>query len=150
MGDVAKISPRVLSTCAQNGILSFLIIQIIPSRQIYVAIDNQLLIPCVCCLTASSYLWNYVRAADDVFQTDNLQATAAGAVLSCNDFETGSKLPEYFGIMVTARVNQYSTTAPSSFGSVISNSGCSYHGRRPFSAPYRLPERCSTDTQSFC
>jgi len=40
MGDAAKTSPRVPSTCAHNAILSFLIIYIIPSRQIYVAIDN--------------------------------------------------------------------------------------------------------------
>jgi hypothetical protein len=58
MGDAAKISPRVPSFCVQNVILSLLIIHIIPSRQIYVPIDNPSLIPSVSCLTTSSYLWN--------------------------------------------------------------------------------------------
>ena len=40
MRDVAKICPCVPSTCIQNAILSLLIIHIIPSRLIYVAIDN--------------------------------------------------------------------------------------------------------------
>jgi len=40
MGDAVNISPRVSSTFAQNALLSLLIILIIPSRQIYVAIDN--------------------------------------------------------------------------------------------------------------
>jgi hypothetical protein len=74
MGDAAKISPRVPSTCAQNAILSLLIIHIIPSRQIYVAIDNPSLVPSVSCLSTSSYLWNYVRAADDVSHAENLQS----------------------------------------------------------------------------
>jgi len=73
MGDTAKISPRVPSTCAQNAILSLLIIHIIPSRQIYVAIDNPSLIPSICCLNTSSYLLNYVRAADDVSHAEHLQ-----------------------------------------------------------------------------
>ena len=76
MGDVAKISPRVPSTCAQNVILSLLIIQIIPSRQIDVAIDNPSLFPSISCLTTSSYLWNYVRAADDVSHAENLQSNS--------------------------------------------------------------------------
>jgi len=74
MGDVVKISPRVPSTCAQNAILSLLIIHIIPSRQIYVAIDNWWLVPSVSCLTTGSYLWNYVRAADNVSHAENLQS----------------------------------------------------------------------------
>jgi hypothetical protein len=72
MGDAAKTSPRVPSTCAQNAILSLPIIHIIRSRQIYVAIDNPLLVLSVFCLTTSSYLWNYVRAADDVSHAEKL------------------------------------------------------------------------------
>jgi hypothetical protein len=72
MGDVTKISPRVSSTCAQNAILSLLIIHIIPSRKIYVAIDNPSLVPSISCLTTSSYLWNYMHAADDVSHTENM------------------------------------------------------------------------------
>jgi len=56
MSDAAKISPRVPSTCAHNAILSLLIIHIIPTHQIYVAIDNPLLVLSVCCLTTNSYL----------------------------------------------------------------------------------------------
>jgi len=74
MGDAAKISPRVPSTCAQNAILSLLIVHIIPSRHIYVAFDNPSLVLSVSCLSTSSYLWNYVRAADDVSHAENLQS----------------------------------------------------------------------------
>jgi hypothetical protein len=96
MSDVAKISPRVPSTCAHNPILSLLIIHIIPSRQScvaidnpilslliihiipsrqsYVVIDNPSLVPSVSCHTTSSYLWNYVHSADDVSNTENLQS----------------------------------------------------------------------------
>ena len=74
MGDAAKTTPRVPSTCAQNAILSLLIIRMIPSRQIYVAIDNPSVVPSVSCLTTSNYLWNYVRAADDVCHAENLQS----------------------------------------------------------------------------
>jgi hypothetical protein len=71
IGDVAKISPRVPSTCAQNAILSLLIIHIILSRQIYVAIDNPSLVQSVSCLIRS-YLWNSVRAADNVSRAEDL------------------------------------------------------------------------------
>jgi len=70
-GDAAKTSPRVLSTYALNAILSPLIIHIIPSRRIYVAIANPLLVPSISCRFTSSYLWNYVRAADDVSHAEN-------------------------------------------------------------------------------
>jgi len=74
MGDVAKISPRVPSTCAQNAILSFLNIHSIPSHQIYVAIDNPSLVPSVSCRTTTSSLWNYVCAADEVSHAGILQS----------------------------------------------------------------------------
>jgi len=76
--------------------------------------------------------------------------TAAGAFLTCTNFETGSELPMFSGIVVSARANQYSANAPSSFRSMILNSHCSCHRRLPFSAPYYLPRRCFTHTQSFC
>jgi len=98
MGDTAKISPRVPSTCAQNTFLSLLNIHIIPSRQIYVAIDNPSLVPSVSCLTTSSYLWNYVRAADDVSHAENLQNNR------CRCFSQLYKLRD--GILVT-RVFRY-------------------------------------------
>jgi hypothetical protein len=74
MGDAAYISPHVPSTCMQYVIPSLLIIHIIPSRLIYVAIDNRSLVPSVSCVTTSSYLWNYIRAADNMAHTENLQS----------------------------------------------------------------------------
>ena len=74
MGDAAKISPRIPSTYAQNAILSLQIIHIIPSRQIYVAIDNPSLVPSISCLTTSSYLWNDVHTADNISHTENWQS----------------------------------------------------------------------------
>jgi hypothetical protein len=74
MGDPAKISPSVLSTCERNAILSFLIIHSIPRRKINVAIDNPSIVPSVSCLTTSSYLWIYVGAADDISHAENLQS----------------------------------------------------------------------------
>jgi len=89
MGDAAKFSPRVPSTCAQNAILSLLIIHIIPSHQIYVAIDNPSLIPSVSCLSTSSYLWNYVRAADDVSHAENLQSNGCQCYSHLYTFQDG-------------------------------------------------------------
>jgi hypothetical protein len=74
MGDAAKISPRVPSTCAQNAIFPFLMIHIIPSSQIYVAIDYPSLVPSVSYHTTSTYIWNHVRAADDVSHPEFLQS----------------------------------------------------------------------------
>jgi hypothetical protein len=74
MGDTAKISPRVPSSCAQNAVTSLVFIHIIPSRQFYVAIDNPSLVPSVSGLTTSSYLWYYVRTADNVSHPENLQS----------------------------------------------------------------------------
>jgi len=74
MGDAAKASPRVASTTAQNTILCLLIIHIIPSHQIYVAIDNPSLVPSVSCVTSSNYRWKYVREADNVSHPKNLQS----------------------------------------------------------------------------
>ena len=73
MGEAAEISPCFPYTCAQNAILSLLVIHIIPSRQIYEAIDNPWLVSSVACLTTSSFLGNLVHAADDVSHSENLQ-----------------------------------------------------------------------------
>jgi len=78
------------------------------------------------------------------------KATAAGAFLTWSNFEMGSKLPEFSGVVVSTWANQYSMKAPSLFESLILNSRCSCHGRRPFSVPYHLPGGCFTHTQSFC
>jgi len=74
MGNIANISPCVSCTCMQNAILFLLIIHIIPSRQIYVAIDNPSLIPSVSCFTISSYLSNYVCAVNGASHSENLQS----------------------------------------------------------------------------
>jgi len=63
------------------------------------------------------------------------QAMTAVAFLTCTNFQTGSKLPEFSGIVMSASANLYSTKAPSSFSSVVLNNHCSRHGRRSFSAP---------------
>jgi len=89
MSDAAKISPRIPSTCAQIATLSLLIIHIIPSRQIYVAIDNPLLVPSVSCLTTSSYLWNHVRAAYDVSHAENFQSNSCRCFFHLYKFRDG-------------------------------------------------------------
>jgi hypothetical protein len=72
MGDAAKISPSIPSTCVQNTVLSLLIIHIIASCQICVAVDDPSFVLSISCLTHSGYLWNYMGAADDDSHADNL------------------------------------------------------------------------------
>jgi hypothetical protein len=88
MGEAAKISPRIISTHAQNAIRCLPIIHIIPSRQISVDINNSSLVPSVSCLPTSRYFWNYKRTANNVFPTKILQSygMAAGAILTCTNF----------------------------------------------------------------
>jgi hypothetical protein len=68
-----NISPRVPSTCAKHAILSILFKQIIPSRQIDVAIDNQSFVPPVSSLTTSSDVRNSVHTADIISHDEYLQ-----------------------------------------------------------------------------
>jgi len=88
--------PRIPSTCAQNAILSVLIILIIPSRQIYVAIDNPSLVPSVSCLTTSSYLRRYVRAAYDVSHAENLQSNGCRCFCHLYKFRDGIQVTRVF------------------------------------------------------
>jgi len=100
MGDTANISPRIPSTCAQNAILSLLITHIIRSHQIYVAIDNPSFVPSVSCLTTSSYLWNDVRAADNISHAENLQSNGCQCFYHLYKFEDGiqgTRVFRYFG-----------------------------------------------------
>jgi len=83
------ISPCVPSTCAHNAIHSLLIIHIIPSRHIYVAIDNPSLVPSFPCLTACGYLWKYLRAADDVSHAENVQSNGSQCFSHLNEFREG-------------------------------------------------------------
>jgi len=78
------------------------------------------------------------------------KAMAAGAFLTCTNFEMGSKLHEFSCIVVSCRANLNSTKAPSSFSSVILNSHFSCHGRLPFSTRWYLPGHYFTHTKSFC
>jgi len=106
MGDAAQLAPRVPTTCAQNAILSLLIIHIIPSRQIYVAIDNPLLVPSISCLTTSCDLLTYVSQPGMFPRLKTCKAMAAGAVLPGTNGKMGSKFPEFSGIVVSARAKQ--------------------------------------------
>jgi hypothetical protein len=94
MGDAGNISPRVLSTCAQNAILSILIIDIIPRRQIYVDIDNSSFVPSVSCLTTSSYLWNDVCAANNISHTENLQSNGCRCFFQLYKFRDGIQVTQ--------------------------------------------------------
>jgi hypothetical protein len=96
MGDAARTTPRVPSTTAQNAFLSLLIIHIIPSRQIYVAIGNPSLVPSVCSLTTRSYLWNYVREADDVSHIENLQSNGCRCFSQLYKFRDGIQVTRVF------------------------------------------------------
>jgi len=96
MGDAAKISPYIPSTCAPNAILSLLIIHIIPSRQIYVAIDNPLLVPSISCLTTSSYLWNDVCAANNISHAENLQSNGCRYFSHLYKFRDGIQVTRVF------------------------------------------------------
>ena len=77
------------------------------------------------------------------------KATAACGFLTCTNFVTGSKLPNFSDTVSSARASQYSTKAPSLFRSLILYSHCSRHWRSPFSAPWHHPGHCFTHTQSF-
>ena len=96
MGDVAKISPRVPSTCAQNAIFYLLIIHIISSRQVYVSIDNPSLVPSISCLATSSYLWNYVCTADDVSHAENLQSNGCQCFSHLYTYRDGIQVTRLF------------------------------------------------------
>jgi hypothetical protein len=96
MGDVAKISPCVPSTCAQNAILSAPIIQKFPSRQIYVAINNRSLVLSISCLTTNSYLWNSVHAADAVSDAENLQSNGCRCMSQLYKFRHGIQVTRVF------------------------------------------------------
>jgi hypothetical protein len=149
MGDAAKISPSVPSTFPQNAILSLLIIHIIPSCQIYVAIYNTSHIPAVSWHSISSYLSNCVGVAHNVSHSEKLQNKGCLCFLTCTNFETGSRLPVFSGIVVSARDKPYSTNAQSSIRSLFFNSPCSCQWRHSFNEPEHLPGHCFTHTQSF-
>jgi hypothetical protein len=76
MGDAAKTSPHIPSICTPNAILSSVIKHIIPSRQIYVAIDNPSIFhlsPLLLLVAISGIL--YVQPID-VSQAEKLQCNS--------------------------------------------------------------------------
>jgi len=100
MGDPAKTSLCVPSTCTQNDILLLLIILIIPSCQISVAIDNPSLVPSVSCLTTGSYHWNDMCAADDVFHAEYMQSNCCrwfAHLYIFRDGIPGTRISQYCG-----------------------------------------------------
>jgi hypothetical protein len=96
MGDTVKIASCVPSTCAQHAILSLLITHIIRSRKIYVAIDNPSFVLSDSCLTTSSYLWNDVRAADNISQVKNLQSNGCQCFSHVYKFRNGIQVTRVF------------------------------------------------------
>jgi hypothetical protein len=96
MGDAAQTSPSVPSPSAQHAIRSLLIIHIIPSRQIYMAIDNPSLVPSVTCLTTSRYLWNYMRTVDNVSHAENLQSNCCRCFSHLYKFRDGIQVTQVF------------------------------------------------------
>jgi len=77
------------------------------------------------------------------------KAMAAIVFLTWINFETGSKLPEFSGIVVSVRASQYSSKAPFSIRNWILNHYFSCHLRCPNSAPSHLPGHCCTYTLAF-
>jgi len=104
-----EIPSCVPFTCTKNAIISFLIICTIPTRQISVAIHNPSLVTSISCPRTRNYLGNYVHTADDIPTLTSCKATAAGAYPTCTNFEMGSKLPKFAGIVVNTRANKYLT-----------------------------------------
>jgi hypothetical protein len=88
MGDTAKISPHIASTCIQNSIPCLLIICISPSHHINVAIDNALVIPSFSFL-ATSYVCNYLCIAENDSHTDYLDTTGYGCFSRYYNFRDG-------------------------------------------------------------
>jgi hypothetical protein len=96
MSEAAKISHRIPSTYAQNAIFSLVIIHIIRSGQIYVAIDNPFLVQSVSWHTTSHYLWNYVRAADNVSHAENFPSNGCRCVSYLDEFRYGIQVTQAF------------------------------------------------------
>ena len=108
MGDTTNFSPCISSTCAQNAMISSLMIQIIPSHQINVAINNPSLIPPISYWMPCWFFWNSVCTADDVSHTENL-----------HKLQDRIQVTRVFGIVVSARANQYTMNSPSLFRSLF-------------------------------
>ena len=87
MGNAAIISHCVPSSCVYNAMLSTQTFQVIPSRQMYVAIDNPSLIPSFRCLTTSTYWANYLCTAGDVSHVEQLQSNDCQCFSQLNKFQ---------------------------------------------------------------
>jgi hypothetical protein len=69
---------------------------VIPRRQIYVAIDNLSFVLSVYCLTTISYLWNEVRAANNISHTENLQSNGSRSFSHFYKFRDGIQVIRVF------------------------------------------------------
>ena len=96
IGEVVTISPLVHSTCAQNSILSLLIVYSISSRQIDVAMDNPSLVPPISYLTTSNYLWNYMHAANNVSHAEIFQSNCCRYFSQLYKFWDGIQVTQVF------------------------------------------------------
>jgi len=96
IGDTAKIPHRVPSTCAQNLNPSLLIIHIIPSSQMYVAIDNPSLVPSVTYHATRSILWKYMRTADNVSHAESLPNNSCRCFSHLYRFRDGIQVTRVF------------------------------------------------------
>ena len=96
ISNAVNISPCVPSTCAQNPIPSLFIIHIVPSCQIYVAIDNPSLIPSLNWVTTGIYLWNYVCAADNISNCENLESNGFWCFSHLYKFRDGIEVTRVF------------------------------------------------------
>jgi len=135
MGDAANISPRIPSTCAQSAILSLLIYTSFQvARSMWLLTIHCSFHPSPVLLLVS--ISGLTCMQPTIFpRRKTCKAMADGPFLTCTNFEMGCKLPEFSRIVGSARANQYSAKAPSSLRSLIFNSRCSCHGRRPFNTP---------------
>jgi len=87
MGDAVKVSHHVPSICVQNAMPSLLSTHIIPSRQIYVPIENPSVVhpsPVLLLDAMSKMTWAQPTMCPTL-KTCN--ETDAGAFLTCTEFE---------------------------------------------------------------
>jgi hypothetical protein len=135
MGNLAKISHRVPSTCAQHAIVSLILIHSIQvGRSRWLLKNHHLFRPSPVLLQVAISGTTYPQLT--LFPNlITCNSTAASDCLTCKNFYTGSKFPMSSNIVVRVRANEYSTNASPSIWSVSLNCTCSCHGRRLISVP---------------
>lgn len=95
MGHTAKISPHVPSSYVQHAFLSVQMIHIIPSFQLYGAIDNSSLVPSGSCHTSRT-ISGITCVQPTIFpMRQSCKAMAVSVFFTRTNFEPGFKLPEF-------------------------------------------------------